>query len=638
MFDKFNVNKIFISGVTVLGFAFVLMGTNLREVIIGSNQSSQEFSRLAKYQNNVLSQVIIKYSKHFLIIDLILDDYEKKVIHANKNIIRTKEKLAKIASSINKNGERIDSELSHILNDLKEFEGKILSFERFISEKDFRFNPNIRLELQVYKIEYHRLLERLSIRGKELILEKSFEEKDAIKELSQFGLLIFLFGAFIFIALAYFLSKGIRKLEREKNEKIKTNSALEKTQAIVESRKVELEVMNDNLQKVNQFKSEFLANMSHEIRTPMNGVLGMTQLLCESGLNPEQLNMAQTIQSCGDSLLIIINDILDYSKMESGKLELEIGIFNLDSFIEDTLFLFSVPAARKGVVITKEIGLSVPKSLKGDVTRIRQVISNLISNAIKFTSTGGEVKISISSIPIDDNSIKLVFNVIDSGIGIKEENQDKLFKAFTQADLTTTRKFGGTGLGLAICSKLTKLMGGEITLDSKFGVGTTMGLIVPLTVANEELSTIPIKERAPVNYLLSEKYKHKILVVEDNSVNQKLATMMLKKLGYSCDIAANGIEALDSLNSQKESKYTLIFMDMMMPEMDGLTATREIIKKYGNDRAKIVAMTANAFKEDKDKCIEAGMDDYMAKPIKMSELEMIITKYSESFAATKNES
>lgn len=391
---------------------------------------------------------------------------------------------------------------------------------------------------------------------------------------------------------------------------------------------------NELLGETVKAKSLFLANMSHEIRTPMNGVLGMAQLLKETELSDKQKSMVNTIKTCGDSLLVIINDILDLSKIDESKLELEKSVFNLEDFTTDILFLFSNSASQKNVKLTKTINSSVPPNLVGDVTRIRQVISNFISNAIKFTEAGGCVELKVFSHQIDENKAEVTFQVIDTGIGIKKDGQAKLFESFTQADISTTRKYGGTGLGLAICKKLSSLMEGTVTLDSEFGKGTIISLSIPLEVykLKPEL-TVVAKEKAFVSdeRESTELFEHRILLVEDDATNQQVIQMMIKKLGYECHAVENGIEALNAVADRERlgvDNFTLIFMDIMMPEMDGITATKKIIEKYGQNRPRIVALTASSLQEEKDRCFAAGVDGFISKPVKIEDLEQTLKRFA----------
>lgn len=374
-------------------------------------------------------------------------------------------------------------------------------------------------------------------------------------------------------------------------------------------------------------KTSFLANMSHEIRSPMNGVLGMVQLLNDTNLNAEQHEMLETIQSSGESLLTIINDILDVTKIESGKLELEHVRFNLKRCIDDAMFLSSYATSQKGIDIVLMAKEEAEYWFQGDITRIRQIVVNLISNAVKFTQQG-QITITLRKEKLDETKSNVMIEVKDTGVGIAPEAQDRMFQAFSQADNSITRKFGGTGLGLNICRQLVSIMKGRISFKSKLGEGTTFYVELPLEQAESEVEQVH-KSRTFEN--IGKEFSHQILLVEDNSVNQKIGKMMLKKLGYSCDIAANGIEALQAL---ERKQYSIIFMDMQMPEMDGLSATREIIKKYGDTAPPIIAMTANAFAEDKQNCFEAGMVDFIAKPVKAADLKQALLEYHLNYKKT----
>lgn len=426
-----------------------------------------------------------------------------------------------------------------------------------------------------------------------------FRNKRASELVVRMDTSAYVFAVLLVSLCIWFLFRDINKREKLEKELVETKKRVEEASVI---------------------KEQFMANMSHEIRTPMNAIIGFNDRLIKTKLNDEQQEYVAAVQSSGENLLTIINDILDFSKIEAGMVTIEHIRFNLHELLQSVYNMFFLKAKEKNISLQLHQPKNIPECLMGDPTRLTQILINLVGNALKFTNQGS-IDISVEVIKDDKQNATVQFKVKDTGIGILEDKVSEVFERFTQAESDTSRIFGGTGLGLSIVKKLVELQSGTIAVESKKDEGSLFKFTIPYKKAaalSSELKTDPEKIHKPI---VNDKIK--ILIVEDNLLNQKLAAFMIKDFGFAFDICGNGKLAVEKL---EQGAYDLVLMDIQMPEMDGYEATGLIRGKLMLN-IPIIAMTAHAMPGEKDKCLGFGMTDYISKPIKETDLHNLIIKY-----------
>ena len=428
----------------------------------------------------------------------------------------------------------------------------------------------------------------------------------------------------ILLAVAYLASQGA--------------DLIRKTQQRLREQNADLESATRRAIQSDRLKSEFLANMSHEIRTPLNGVIGMTSLLLNAPLGPDQKHQVETIRASGEALLDVINDVLDLSKAESGVIELENDLFDLRACLADSLSIVAGTARAKGLSLSLSFDEAVPAMLRGDQARVRQIAVNLLGNAVKFTDVG-RIDVRVSVVP-EGVSRRLRVSVEDTGPGIPQQEVGRHFKPFMQLDSSSTRRFGGTGLGLVISRRLALLMDGDVSYSPRAGGGSVFEFHVLLGPGADSSrladsppgAPTPLRSAGPVG---PTQQALRVLVVDDNAVNRRVASMMLRTLGHEAELVSDGIEAMEAL---ERKPYDLILMDVQMPHLDGIEATRRIRRRF-DGRADgspwILGVSAHALSTDRSVCLDAGMNDYLTKPFQLEDLEAATRRAAAGIRARK---